>query len=651
MWRARKRSAPPASSGDCNAGGLQTTASGGTEGLRSLLWLRCLSRRWLRLSSPCEGAACHRITLGADGAWHGFCPVCKRPIEAECALPPLKAARGAPKARGCAYVVALWGSSPGYVLGAMVLARSLRTVGARHELVLLHTANVPADALRLLSQAGWKPQAVEAVQGVSELYNHGEPRFQGVFTKLRALGLLEYAKVLCLDIDTLALGSMDELFELPAPAANARGPQDDYRHGDGIDGSCFFLGGTGTRKSWGQCWGINAGVMLLRPSEADLQQTLLEVLDPRHPSHVQGNGPEQDYLSRYWADSWTHIGVEYNFQLHQMYHVLHPRGFQDARLQLMQRFVADPSRSGIHLVHYSGALKPWSRVLDEEYASDPGPQCDERFLRATLESFNGYWLWVLRDEEAVRQQGPREGIALGADGRLHWLAGEALGAEVEIPECRAHAAEALVAHSLRRWQEAYRALEAELGSPGLAREVARACETASGSAKPKVGDSSLGLSGWRCSGGWWLEQPVLQQASALAGCVPEPFVTFSVRCHALVHEHGALALGVRLLAVPAEGCSIEPSDGDLARWAASVPPGALVFAAFVRAAQEATAAALSALAAAGVGAVPTAPSLLGCEVFVLVGRGGQEACHTMAAADVALASLGCEGDAGAGGGG
>ena len=32
----------------------------------------------------------------------------------------------------------------------------------------------------------------------------------------------------------------------------------------------------------------------------------------------------KDYLSRYWADEWTHIGVEYNFQIHQMFNSLSP---------------------------------------------------------------------------------------------------------------------------------------------------------------------------------------------------------------------------------------------------------------------------------------------------------------------------------------
>ena len=39
--------------------------------------------------------------------------------------------------------------------------------------------------------------------------------------------------------------------------------------------------------------GINAGVILLRPSEVVFQQMLKEVTSENHPAHIAGNGPEQ----------------------------------------------------------------------------------------------------------------------------------------------------------------------------------------------------------------------------------------------------------------------------------------------------------------------------------------------------------------------
>lgn len=79
-----------------------------------------------------------------------------------------------------------------------------------------------------------------------------------------------------------------------------------------------------------------------------------------------GNGPEQDYLSRYWADApWTHIGVQYNFQLHQMFYALHPDSVHRAE---RVRLLGQPEE--IKIVHYSGveAAKPWHRILDRKWA-------------------------------------------------------------------------------------------------------------------------------------------------------------------------------------------------------------------------------------------------------------------------------------------
>lgn len=421
-------------------------------------------------------------------------------------------------------MVALWGRSPDFVLGAMVLGRSLRRIGTRHDMVLLHTAEIPEAAVRLLDRVGWDCREVEAIQGVSELYNHGEPRFDGVFTKLRAMGLVEYEKVCLLDIDTLALSSLDQLFELQPPAAMVRGPRHGYQHGGRIEGRWFF-GGKSPNKSWGQASGINAGVMLFQPSQAELDQMLLEVLDPKHPSHVRGNGPEQDYLSRYWADRWSHIGVEYNFQLHQMYYALSPTFVQSAE---RSQFLCDPPGALLRLVHYSGHLKPWARVLDPEFGSDASAAGDARFLEQTLEAFPGYWLWVRKDPETWSKAYSREGFALSKDNKLHeidwsrywswkssyrndswqeapaeantdedthsqsnisWLKVDAcadvngkggtewlpVGPEVAVPEEAVRASRKLVENSLHRWNEEYRGLATDLDIADLARAVREAC--------------------------------------------------------------------------------------------------------------------------------------------------------------------------------
>ena len=162
---------------------------------------------------------------------------------------------------------------------------------------------------------------MEYVEADKALFNSVGTRFDGVFTKLHVLGLTDYTNVLMLDLDVAVLGCLDELFALRAPAALHRSVFGAVP-GSRIDGRQFFSCDSNQAYEWGQSGGINAGVMLLAPDEELYQRILKEVRMPTHPSHIAGSGPEQDYLSRLFAPWWRHIGVNYNYQIHRVFHAL-----------------------------------------------------------------------------------------------------------------------------------------------------------------------------------------------------------------------------------------------------------------------------------------------------------------------------------------
>jgi len=176
----------------------------------------------------------------------------------------------------------------------------------------MHT-DLPDNAFDLLSKL-WVLKRVDYILADHALFHCREGRFEGVFTKLHALGLVEYDKVLMLDIDLAIMDCPDELFELQTPAAMRRG-HFSHEHGARLDGRLFFCG---EKDGWGQGGGINAGVMLLAPDAETYRRALREVAQPLHPEHIPGSGPEQDYLSRFFANTWHHISVKWNWQLHQM---------------------------------------------------------------------------------------------------------------------------------------------------------------------------------------------------------------------------------------------------------------------------------------------------------------------------------------------
>ena len=98
-----------------------------------------------------------------------------------------------------------------------------------------------------------------------------------------------------------------------------------------------------------------------------------------HPEHIRGSGPEQDYLSRYFASApWHHLDLRWNFQVHHMpfalelllswRRVLLERAEQ-GRWVLPEDYNWCPPRlqtdlDTIGIIHFSGDVKPWHMVLD-----------------------------------------------------------------------------------------------------------------------------------------------------------------------------------------------------------------------------------------------------------------------------------------------
>ena len=331
--------------------------------------------------------------------WEAWCPCCKKPLDlVSWRTPEHQPADEKPqksKSPQYAYVAILWGNGDGaglsgFILGALVLGLSLKNL-SEYDRVLMYTDEVPQRFLPDLQKL-WKLVPVERIDAHKDLFtgDFEGHRFNGVFTKLWALTLVQYEKVMLLDIDLVIFESPDELFDLKAPAAMRRGPRGS-EHGERMHTRSWFGGQNEYGWPWGQYGGINAGLLLLKPNMKDFQQMRTEVSASHHPERVAGNGPEQDYLSRYYASEWHHISVVYNFQLHQVFFSLESslEWFADqtsrdsASTTHAQRFeLWIPERltldlKDIKIVHLSGDMKPWDRDL-------LNPQDDEAFAHELL---------------------------------------------------------------------------------------------------------------------------------------------------------------------------------------------------------------------------------------------------------------------------
>ncbi|CAK0802332.1 unnamed protein product [Prorocentrum cordatum] len=329
---------------------------------------------------PDEGA-CAELPL--------TCVHCRLPVTAEVLRGgALADAEAAPGQRGgaladaeadgsCAYATLLYGDKTEYpaacgsagaawsdlegtgadFLGALVIGWSIKATGSTIDRLLLHTDDVPGPFRRVLERV-WTLRHVQYLEGSSRLYkNYNQSRFKAVFTKLQALSCTDYSKVLMLDLDMLVRQNIDELFKLRAPAALKRSSGKEQP----AHGGPFYASDLWRTSADDMCSGINAGVMLLQPDVRIYERMVAEIKDSRHPEHIGTYGPEQDYLSRFYATflrgAWTHIHARFNYQL-----MLPDDYVSSAHRKVdLQRDVA--------ITHYSGPrVKPWKSAtdLDEE---------------------------------------------------------------------------------------------------------------------------------------------------------------------------------------------------------------------------------------------------------------------------------------------
>ncbi|KAF4692252.1 hypothetical protein FOZ60_013789 [Perkinsus olseni] len=244
-----------------------------------------------------------------------------------------------------AWVTVMYGNGADYFVGAMVLGWSLKHRGrTQHDMVLLHTADVPVEFLDSLRRV-WDCREVEYIRNVSPrlFLNFKGSRFKDVFTKLRVLELTEYSKVCLLDSDMLVRDNIDEIFDLQPPAGSrAKVPVTSFWNGHR------------------QITGINGGCMLLEPSKEVFNCMMDEVSYYNNPAHWPTCGAEQEYLTRWYASrshqQWSHISCRYNFQIHLN---------QYGSAEWHHYNCKDISQVGVKILHYSGNLcSPFEFVTD-----------------------------------------------------------------------------------------------------------------------------------------------------------------------------------------------------------------------------------------------------------------------------------------------
>jgi hypothetical protein len=163
-----------------------------------------------------------------------------------------------------------------YAPGVEALGRSLAATGSHIPRLLMVTRDVSAGARLRLADQGWTIREIEPVKNPTPAKQQLFPRFDKVFTKLRAWELDDHEKVVLLDADLIVRKNIDDLFARPELSA---APD-------------FLLPHA-----------FNSGVMVLEPSRDKLARMLSALAAA--PSY---DGGDQGFLNTFFGDWYTGAG-------------------------------------------------------------------------------------------------------------------------------------------------------------------------------------------------------------------------------------------------------------------------------------------------------------------------------------------------------
>lgn len=189
-----------------------------------------------------------------------------------------------------------------YAMGAVALARSIRTSGSAADIVVLHTAGVEASSLQPLEALGCRLVAVEHLP-LSDAFNlrhargnlHAaapftkgrKPTFHSPldnFCKLRLWQLIDYESCVFIDADALVLKNIDRLFDYPE-----------------------FSAAPNVYESLGDFHRLNSGVFVAMPSLATFGAMLKRLDEP----DVFWRRTDQTFLEAFFPD-WHGLPVFMN---------------------------------------------------------------------------------------------------------------------------------------------------------------------------------------------------------------------------------------------------------------------------------------------------------------------------------------------------
>ncbi|KAI9183323.1 glycogenin glucosyltransferase [Blastocladiella emersonii ATCC 22665] len=210
-------------------------------------------------------------------------------------------------------------TSDSYVVGASVLAQSLRASGTPHRLVVLHWPELTPESVDLLRATFDDVVPIAPLRSTdhANLQLLGRPELDVTYSKLHVWNLVQFAKIVFIDADAFVLTNVDELFDRDELSAAP---------------DC----------GWPDTF--NSGVFVLQPNKETFDRLVAFAA-----SHGSWDGGDQGLLNDFFSDWNTAPGRRLPFT----YNVTPSAAYTSS--PAFQRFEND-----IKVVHFAGSDKPWT---------------------------------------------------------------------------------------------------------------------------------------------------------------------------------------------------------------------------------------------------------------------------------------------------
>jgi alpha-N-acetylglucosamine transferase len=223
-----------------------------------------------------------------------------------------------------------------YVAPAIVLAESIRKLGSMADLVVLITKDVSYESIEILKKFYDSVINVEYIN-----FENYESKIEGdvtyldiMFSKLNALNLVQYKKILLIDADTIIIKYPDHLFSLETPAGVFLPNKEEiitydkfgkYKYNKKIEWFekyCKYCSHgkkipkfltdkieEGLKNKTNKNGGICGGLLLLEPSKEEFNAIMKDINISKTRSIIKEKliWPEQQYLGMRYSGLWTSI--------------------------------------------------------------------------------------------------------------------------------------------------------------------------------------------------------------------------------------------------------------------------------------------------------------------------------------------------------